>query len=135
MGSRIAAAGLIVLMAIGSIALWIAIPLGWLLLASRLTDSSQPSIGPYFLVIVGIPATMFAMGKLLAQLNGAYEDVTGKTSTVGVQLPWHRSLRGEREGVRPTTVLDVVMICSVSIAVVAFGIWFLFLAEGGGLPG
>jgi hypothetical protein len=43
-------------------------------------------------------------------------------------------MRGERENTRPRTVLDVVMIASVSVAVVAFLIWFLFFA-GSSLPG
>ena len=121
-------------MAIGSVMLWIAIPLAWLYVGSRLTNSSQPSLGPYVVVIVGIPVTMLLVGRLLARLNGVYGQVTGKTPTVRVQLPWHRSLRGEREGTHPRTVLDVVMVCSVALALLAFGIWFFFFA-GSSLPG
>ena len=122
-------------MVVGSLVLWIGVPLAWLYLASRLTSSSQPSLGPYVLVIIGIPASMFGVGKALSRLNELYGRVTGTTPTVRVQLPWHRSLRAEREGVRPTTVLDVVMIISVSLAVLVFSVWFFFFAEGGGLPG
>jgi multisubunit Na+/H+ antiporter MnhB subunit len=132
--NRIAAFGLIVLMALGSIFLWLAIPVGWLVLASRLTDSSQPSLGPYLVVIIGIPVSMFIVGRLLARLNGTYESVTGQQATVRVQMPWNRSMRGEREDPRPRTVLDVVMVCSVGLALLVFGVWFFFFA-GSSLPG
>jgi hypothetical protein len=133
-GARLAGALLIALMAIGSVVLWIVIPVGWLYLGSHLTSSSQPSLGPYLVVIVGIPVSMFLMGKLLARLNGVYGQVTGKGSSVRVQLPWMRSMRGERDAEHPRTVLDVVMDCSVAVAVVVFAIWFFFFA-GSSLPG
>src|ERR687894_563753 len=76
-----AAGLLILLMAIGSVVLWIGIPIGWLYLASQLVDSSQPTLGPYILVIVGIPVTMFVFGKLLFTLDRVFERVTGRDST------------------------------------------------------
>jgi hypothetical protein len=133
MARRILGTLLVGLMAVGSVALWIGIPVGWLYVASRLSDSSQPRMGPYVLVLVGIPATMIAMGKLLAVLDRAYGRVTGTTPHARVQPPWHRSLRGERGSTRPRSVLDVVMVCSVSLAVVCFAVWF-FLFAGSSLP-
>src|SRR3954452_3144835 len=99
MPRRLLAALLIGLMAVGSLLLWIGIPVGWLYLASQLTDSSQPSMGPYVLVLVGIPATIIAMGKVLAVLDRAYGRVTHAAPRTRVQSPWHRSLRGDREPV------------------------------------
>jgi hypothetical protein len=46
MTRRLAGALLILLMAIGSVLLWIGIPVGWLYLVSQLVDSSQPAMGP-----------------------------------------------------------------------------------------
>ena len=132
-GSRAAAVALILAMAVGSIVLWLVVPVAWLYLASQLTESSQPSLGPYVLVLVGIPASMFGVGKVLGRLNDAYGRVTGTTPEVRVQLPWHRSLRAEREGTHPRTVLDVVMVCSVALALVLFAIWF-FAFAGSSLP-
>jgi hypothetical protein len=134
LGSRLAGALLIALMALGSVILWIAIPVGWLYLGSQLTSSSQPSLGPYVVVIVGIPVSMFVVGRLLAKLNGVYGQVTGRGPTMRVQLPWMRSMRGERDAEHPRTVLDVVMVCSVAVAVVVFAVWFFFFA-GSSLPG
>ena len=125
---------LIGLMAIGSILLWLGIPLGVLYGASKLQQSSQPSMGPYVAVIVGIPLLMVVVGKGLSKLNRIYGDVMGTSRTERVTLPWHRSMRGERDAGHRTTVLDVVMICSVGIALLAFGVWF-FVFAGSSLPG
>jgi hypothetical protein len=133
MTRRLLGALLIALMAVGSVLLWIGVPVGWLYVASQVTDSSQPSMGPYALVLVGIPATMIAVGKGLAELDRTYGRVTGRTPRARVQSPWHRSLRGDRQPARARSVLDVVMVCSVALAVVCFAVWF-FLFAGSSLP-
>ena len=81
-----------------------------------------------------MPVSMFIVGKLLYRLNRVYESLTGQTSEMRVQLPWHRSMRGERAPQRRTTVLELVMICSVGLALFCFGIWFFFFAHAT-LPG
>jgi len=124
---------LIVLMAIGSVIMWVVNPVFWLWLASHLEHSSQPSLGPYVLVLAGIPLTMVVVGNALSRLNHAYGSVTGTSPRVRIRTPWLRSLRGERDSGRPRSVLDVVMVCSVSVAVVALLIWFFGFA-GSSLP-
>ena len=59
--------------------------------------------------------------------------MTGTAPEVRVQLPWHRSMRGERDARRPRSVLDVVMVCSVRSRCRCFGVWF-FLLAGSSLP-
>jgi hypothetical protein len=125
---------LVALMALGSIFLWLVVPIGWLWIASHATDTSRPTLGPYLLVIFGLPLTMWIVGKLLFRTNALYERVTGQDADVRVQLPWHRSMRDSPESGRPSTVLDVVMITSVGLALVAFAIWFFFFANAT-LPG
>jgi hypothetical protein len=132
-GRRLLAALLIALMAIGSILLWLGIPVGWLYLVSRLVKSSQPSMGPYVLLIVGIPASMIVVGKALSKLNRVYGEVTGTTPTMRARSPWMKSMRGERESGRQGTVLDVVMVWSVALALLCFGVWF-FAFAGSSLP-
>lgn len=134
-GTRLKAAALIAAMAIGSVFLWLGIPFLWIWGASQVVASSQPSLGAYVAVLIGIPVSMVVVGKLLAQLNHVFGEVTGTTPTVRVRTPWLRSMRGEREPVRTRSVLDVVMVVSVACALALFGLWFLFFAEGGGLPG
>jgi hypothetical protein len=130
---RLTAALLILLMAVGSIALWLAIPVGWIYLASKLVKSSQPSMGPYVLVLVGIPVSMVIVGKLLSALNRVYGEITGTAPEIRVRPPWHRSMRDERDAGTPRTVLDVVMITSVALALLCFAVWF-FAFAGSSLP-
>jgi hypothetical protein len=127
-------AGLIGLMAFGSVLLWIGSPLGWLWIASQMqTDSKGTGFGPYLVVLVGIAVTAVALAKALQRLNRLYGVVAGSDAPVRIVLPWHRGLRGENEGRPPRTVLDVVMVISVAIGAVAMTIWFFFFA-GSSLP-
>jgi hypothetical protein len=131
----IAKAGLILLMAVGSILLWIGSPIFWLWLASQMQKDSQAAgFGPYMVVLFGIAVTAVVLAKGLQKLNQVYGSVAGVGEPVRVIMPWHRSMRGEDEGRAPRTVLDVVMVISVAIGLVAFGIWFFFFA-GSSLPG
>src|SRR3954452_11627609 len=84
---------LVLLMALGSVFLWIVVPVGWLWIASHATKTSAPTLGPYLLVIFAIPVTMFIVGKVLFKTNRLYERVTGQDAEVRVHMPWHRSLR------------------------------------------
>src|SRR5205807_9113185 len=97
-------------------------------------ETPQPSRGPSVLILFGAPPSMFSVWKLLYRLNGVYERLAGQASEMRVQLPWHRSMRGERAPQRRTTVLELVMMTSVSLALVVFGIWFFFFAHAS-LPG
>jgi hypothetical protein len=131
----IAKAGLILLMALGSIVLWIGSPIGWLWLASQMQKDSQAAgFGPYMVVLFGIAITAVVLAKALQKLNHAYGAVAGEGEPVRVVMPWHRSMRGEDEGRAPRTVLDVVMVVSVAIGFAAMSIWFFFFA-GSSLPG
>jgi hypothetical protein len=132
-GRALLAALLIALMAIFSVVLWLGIPIGWLYLASRIAKSSQPSMGPYVLVLVGIPASMVVVGKLLSRLNRTYGAVTGAPAAARTRSAWMKSLRGERDSGRQRTMLDVVMVWSVAVALVCFAVWF-FVFAGSSLP-
>jgi hypothetical protein len=126
--TRIAAAGLVLAMGLGSLLMWVANPVFWLWLASRLVDSREPSMGPYLLVITGIALTMAGAGKLLGALNRLHIRVTRGTPPGRVQAAWLRSMRGERVPSRSSGVLDVVMVTSVGIAVLVMAVWFFLFA-------
>jgi hypothetical protein len=131
--TRAKAVGLIALMALGSVVLWLGIPFAWLYGASQIYDSSQPTMSAFVMVLVGIPVSMVVVGKLLGRLNQIYGEITNTAPQVRVVLPWHRSLRAERDAGYPASVLDVVMVCSVGLAVVCLTIWF-FVGAGNPLP-
>jgi hypothetical protein len=125
---------LIALMAIGSVVMWIGVPVGLIYLASRLADSSKPSMGPYVLILVGLVVGMMAVGKLLGALDRYHGRVTGLDDGKPEQAAWMKSMRGDRERKRRRSVLDSVMIISVGVALLLFGIWF-FAFAGSSLPG
>jgi hypothetical protein len=124
---------LVLLMAVGSIAMWIGLPLGLIWLASAISDSSRPSLGPYLLVLLGLPVGMFAIGRCLGALDRLHGRVTGRLDDRPQRAAWLQSLRDERTPRRRRSVLDTVMIVSVLAALVAGAIWFIAFA-GSPLP-
>ena len=125
---------LIALMAIGSVVMWLGVPIGLVYLASRLADSPKPSMGPYVLILVGLPLGMIVVGKLLGALDRYHGRITGLDDGKPTQAAWMKSMRGDRERKRRRSVLDSVMIVSVGVALLLFGIWF-FAFAGSSLPG
>jgi hypothetical protein len=123
-----AAVGLVALMAVGSVVMWLGVPLGLIYLASKVADSSNPSAGPYLLVIIGLPVGMAIVGKALGWLDRRHQRLTRPDDEEVHRAPWLQSVRGERKAQRRGGVLDRVMIVSVSIAVVLFAIWFFAFA-------
>ena len=82
-------------MALGSVVMWIGVPLGLVYLASKLADSPEPSMGPYLLIIIGLPLGMALVGKALGALNRVHIRVTG--TVVDEYRPgWTRSMRAGR---------------------------------------
>lgn len=127
-----AAVLLVLLMAIGSVVMWIGVPLGLIYIASQLADSSRPSAGPYLLIILGLPIGMAIVGKFLGWLDRLHGRLTGRHEERH-RATWLRSMRAERAPNRRGGVLDKVMIVSVAVALVTFAVWFFGFA-GSSLP-
>jgi len=127
---------LVALMAFGSVLMWLGVPVGLIYLASRIADSPTPSMGPYLLILIGLPVGMFAVGKVLGALDRYHGRITGLDDGRPQQAAWMRSMRGERERDRRRrrSVLDSVMMISVGIALVLSAVWFFGFA-GSSLPG
>ena len=121
---------IILIMGIGSIAMWLGVPIGLIYLVSKMVDSTQPSMGPYMIILFGVPIGMTLIGKGLGSLDRYYIRKTGGMQE-RYRAGWLKSMRGES---KPDSsggnwkVLDAVMIFSVTIAGLAMGIWFLFFA-------
>ncbi len=60
LSKKAAAAFLIVAMSVAALFLWVGIPIGWLWIGSQLVSSSQPSMGPYAVVAIGIVASVLS---------------------------------------------------------------------------
>ena len=125
---------LIALMAFGSVLMWIGVPVGLVYLASRIADSPTPSMGPYLLILIGLPVGMVAVGKVLGALDRYHGRITGLDDGKPQHAAWMKSMRGERERKRRRSVLDTVMVVSVGVALVLSAIWF-FAFAGSSLPG
>ena len=133
LSKKAAAAFLIVAMSIAALFLWVGIPIGWLWIGSQLVSSSQPSMGPYAVVAIGIIASVVIDAMILSRLNRTYQRVTETDGQVRLQLPWMKSMRGERESGRATSVLDIILVGSVTLAGLTMFLWWIFLA-GSPLP-
>jgi hypothetical protein len=119
---------LVLLMAVGSVLMWIGVPFGLIVLASKVSSSSSPSLGPYLLVLVGLPIGMAIIGKCLGWLDRRHQAITGAGGDDRRPAPWLKSMRGERVTTRRSGVLDKVMIVSVALALIFFAIWFFGFA-------
>jgi hypothetical protein len=133
LSKKAAAAFLIVAMSVAALFLWVGIPIGWLWIGSQLVSSSQPSMGPYAVVAIGIVASVVIDAMILSRLNRTYQRVTETDGQVRLQLPWMKSMRGERESGRSTSVLDIILVGSVTLAGLTMLLWWIFLA-GSPLP-
>ena len=117
---RLAAGFLFVLLAAGSLALWIVIPAGWLWLASRMTNSTASHFAAS---ILGMPVAIILFGLALSWLNRLYMRVRW----AHVPPP---EVEDEEEARRIARgPLEPLLVVSLAIAIVVFVFWFLVLAE------
>jgi hypothetical protein len=133
MGRRLSQAGLIGLMVLGGLMLWFGNPVLWLWIGSQMAESQSASMGPYAVVAFGIVASTILVSWLLMRVHRRYQDVSGYTPTVRVRLPWMRSMRGEKDSRPEVTVLDVVVVTTALLGLLAAMVWFFALA-GSPLP-
>jgi hypothetical protein len=96
-------AALIALMAMGSLALWTAIPAGWM----YVTREMEPAGARFLVTIVGCVASMAGAGTLLYRLEAVYFRAAGPQ-------------RG---------VLDTFMVASAVVALLALVLWWAVLAD------
>jgi MFS family permease len=113
---RLAAGFLLLLLAAGSLILWLGIPVAGLWLLSKLTDSWN---GHFLLSVVLIPLAMAFFAPILFWLNGLYLRV------IGVLRPGD----DEDRRWRLSGPLELFLYAGMLIALVALFAWFFFLAK------
>ena len=114
---RLAAAFLLVLMALGSLVLWIGVPVGSLWAASKLSESVAGHL------LIALPLTLAAMivwGAFLFWLNALYLRVIGALAEPEDPDEPPRRIRGP---------LEPLLVGSLVIGIVAFLVWFFAFAE------
>ena len=132
-GRGLAASIVVVAMLVAALSLWTVIPLTWIYIGSRLSDTQFPSGGPYMLVFVGIITSILIIAWLLGRLNRVYVRLTGTNTVEPIRPAWLKSMRDAPDTAKTPTVLETVVVGSVLMAGVAMGLWF-FLLAGSPLP-
>ena len=120
-------------MLFAALALWTAIPLGWIYIGSKLSETQFPSQGPYAVVAVGILLTIVFDAWLIGRLNALYMRVTGTNRLSPMRPSWLKSMRDSSAPIGTTTVVEAVLMSSVLLAAAVFVAWF-FLLAGSPLP-
>lgn len=128
----LAASIVFVVMLVAALALWTAIPLGWIWIGSKVATSQFPAEGPYAVVAVGIVVTILLDAWLIGRLNALYVRITGTNRLTPMRPSWLKSMR-DTGNVASTTVVEAVMMGSVLLAGLVFVAWF-FLLAGSPLP-
>jgi heme/copper-type cytochrome/quinol oxidase subunit 2 len=114
---RAGASGLLlVLMMLGAgLVLWIGVPVGWLWVGSQVQGATDSVGTAIFVMLVGVVASIVAVVPILGWLNRKHLEL--------------RAARGlDTHG---QTALEAVMTVSVTIAVIAFVVWFFVIAGPG----
>jgi hypothetical protein len=121
MGTRLFAAVFIALMALGSLAVWIAVPVGWLWVTR---DLESPG-ARFVIVLFCCPITMVGAAALLYRVEAAYAQITQAASR-GPARSWLRSVGDEP---RSVSVVETFLVVSAVIALLALVGWWFFLAD------
>jgi hypothetical protein len=127
-GRGVAAGVVFLAMLVAAFALWTAIPLSWIYIASKVSHTQFPSGGPYLVVVFGILVSVIADAWLIGRLNALYIRITGSNRLVPNRRTWLRSMRDSGAALSSVTVVEAVMMASVLLAAVALTLWFFFLA-------
>ena len=118
MRTGMAAVLVVSIMIIGSLVLWLGTPLLWLWIGSQIqasTSSLGAAIGATFF---GAVLTIVFVAALLARLSNFYR---ANCVSRGMGDPGH-------------VVLEMVLVVSAGVSLVAFVVWFFFLSGAEPLP-
>jgi uncharacterized membrane protein YbhN (UPF0104 family) len=108
---------LVALMLLGCLALFIAVPLGWLWIGSQIQGSA--SLGTALAVtMVGIITTILVIAAVLSWLNRKH-----------AELRESRNLPSTRGG-----ALEPILVTSAGIAAIGFAIWFFGFSGSSPVP-
>jgi hypothetical protein len=131
---RALVAGVVFLaMLLAAFSLWTAVPLSWLYIGSKVSETQFPSGGPYAVVGVGIILSIVVIAWLISRLNELYVRITGTNRVVAIRPTWLKSMRDTSPARGSVTVVEAVLMASVMLAALAMTVWF-FLLAGSPLP-
>ncbi len=109
---------LLLIMLIGSLVLWIGVPLSWLYLGSQVQGKTQSLGAALGVMMIGVLASIGALVPVLGWLNHKHAEL--------------RQARGLED--HGNTALEAVMTVSAGIAVVGGGAWFFLFSGSSPFP-
>ena len=113
-----------VAMLLAAFALWTAIPLSWVYIASKVSETQFPSGGPYAVVAIGIIVSILVVAWLIGRLNELYIRITGTNRLAPIRPAWLKSMRDTGGAPSSVTVVEAVLMSSVMLAALALTVWF-----------
>lgn len=120
---------LLTAIAILTMNIWTGSPLLAVWVGSRFQRHGPPSMSAFAIVALTLLVTSIVLVRLVARLEGVYDRVTERRRVGRAQLAWHKSIgAGRLHDGEPLRAVDLVVIGSVVLAVVAFEAWFFFFA-------
>ncbi len=109
---------LVLIMLGGGLLLWVGVPMGWLYVGSQVQGETGSLGAALAVMMVGVLVSILAIVPLLSWLNHKHSEL--------------RVARGLDD--HGQTALEAVMTVSAGIAIVGFGVWFLFFSGTSPLP-
>lgn len=109
---------LLAIMLVGSLVLWVGVPLGWLYVASQVQGETGSVGAALAVALLGVLVSIALLLGLLGWLNRKHIEL--------------REARG-LESLGPAA-LEAVMAISAVVAVVGFGLWFFLFSGSSPIP-
>lgn len=123
--ARLRAAVLLGIMLLGSLAMWIVVPLLCLRLSSLVVNDSQASL---WLTIFIYPVAAILLGTALYGLQASYYELRGRPTPRRAHTAYLKSVSAERTSKSKHGILDAMLALSCLAAVVAAIAWFSLFA-------
>jgi hypothetical protein len=113
------AALVMMIMVIGSFGLWVGTPLLWLWVGSQIQGATESLGSALAAMFFGVIVSITLLAMLLAKLSTVYR---ANCLARGMRDPGN-------------VVLEAVLVISAALTLVAFGVWFFFIAGASPIPG
>jgi hypothetical protein len=105
------------------------IPLAWVWIASKLSDTFlKLPLLPLFVMVIGLLITYMALTALVARFDKE------RAALGPARMSWNRAMTDTRHGGPVLTYWERVFMTTTVIVAIAFEVWF-FLFAGSSLPG
>jgi hypothetical protein len=115
--------------AAGVLLLGIGVPLLWVFIASKLSDTFlKVPLLPLLVMVSGLFVTYMLLASVVARFDKE------RAAMGPARMSWNRSLGAERNPNNPTTKWERVFITTALVMTFLFEIWF-FVFAGSSLPG